>query len=182
MLIYTKEFVDAYANHATMLGLVVSVVGFGLTVWTLKAGIRANKRAQDKIQQEVEKVRQEAMEMIEKIRSKSLQYTCDQAIFLVEEARYAIRTKNWLRAVEKTGDARRLALDLLGFSALVETERTPMRSIVEDLRTTVSFIERNRLKNGSVIGLPDEKVALLVFLSDVLGQIRSRFNQQLMRS
>ena len=141
----TKPFMDRYANHATVYGLLVSVVGFMLTVGTVLETRRLNRRAQQKLQNQVEEARRETRELILKIRNRSMGDLCEQAYSFASEARYAIRSSNWLRAAERCQDARSHAQRLLSYPDLKDRERVQIRAAVEDLRSVVSLIEKNRL-------------------------------------
>lgn len=88
----------------------------------------------------------------------------------------------WLRAAEKCQDARTYSMRILNTEHLAVEERTTLRAIVEDLKITVGFIERNRLKDNAAKGLPPEMVAPLDTLGEVLEGIRSRFQRQLMET
>ncbi len=150
----TKFYVDLYANHSSVGGLSISIAGFILTIWTVSEGARANKLAQAQIKIEAEQAREETRKLLSKIRLSSIRDLCDQTQSYTDEARHAIRTNLWMRAAEKCGDARKLVLRLLDFPDLIDEERTSLRAIVEDLQTTISFIERYRLKANSTPGLP----------------------------
>jgi len=174
----SKPYIDRYANHAGVLGLFVSVIGFGLTVWTVFETLRVSTKAQREIQAAVGDARKETKEFLGKIRIKMMEDTCDQAYSFAAEARHAIRTGSWLRAVEKCHDARQLGLRLLTFRELLETERVAIRVVVNDLKTTIAFIERNRLKDDAPAGMPDDKLKPVDSLVDELEKVRSRLQQQ----
>jgi hypothetical protein len=53
----SKPFVDSYGNHASVLGLLVSVVGFALTLWTVLETLRVNAKAQEELRKQVNAVR-----------------------------------------------------------------------------------------------------------------------------
>src|SRR5258708_15608320 len=75
----TRVFFDAFANHASVLGLVVSVVGFVLTVWTVLETLRVSTAAQEVIKKEVNAVRRETMGMLSKISLYSMGNTFEPA-------------------------------------------------------------------------------------------------------
>jgi hypothetical protein len=177
----TKPYIDRYANHASVAGLVISGVGFVSTILVVVEAARTSKQAQEEVQKRVDIARTEARELIEKIRLRGFESACEQALFVATEARHAIRSEAWLRAAEKCDKARTLALRLLSSTDLSDLERTPIRAVVEDLRTTVAFIERNRLnKKQAPSGLPIDKLAPLDVLSEVLEQIQARLDGQLL--
>lgn len=175
-----KPYVDRYANMASVLGFFVSVVGFILTVSAIFETLRVTKQAQREVQHAALEGREEARRLLDNIRIKMLEDTCDQAYSFAMEGRNAIRTGSWLRAIEKCHDARQLATRLLIFQDLLDNERAAIRAIVDEVRTTIAFMERNKLKAGAPVGLPDEKLQPIDLLLDELERIRSRFQQQLL--
>lgn len=177
----TKPFVDRFGNHASVIGLVISVVGFTLTVWAVLETLRVSREAKVAIQAEIKRSAQERRELLARLRLRVLADTCEQASLFASEARHAIRAQVWLRAAERSQDARLLTARLLSFSDLTAPER--LRAIVEDLRAVASFIERNRLKKGaSASGLPVDKIRPLDSLMDELEAIRSRLLHSLMEA
>jgi hypothetical protein len=169
----TRPFVDPIANHASVLGLAVSVVGFALTVWTILDTMRASREA-------ILEAKKETKNLLLRIRGQLMGETCDQAFYFATGARQAVREGAWRRAAEQCQDARQLSARLLHFRELTPAERTAIRDLMEDLKTAVAFIEKNRLKDNPPAGLPADKLAPLDSLIDELGQIRSRLQQRLL--
>jgi hypothetical protein len=125
--------------------------------------------------------REETHALLDKIRNRMMEDTCEHAFLYASEARHAIRSGSWLRAAERCDDARQLAARLLNFADLGDPERTAIRSIVEDLRTTSAFIERQRIeKKDAPKGLPDDKRQPIDSLIDELEKIRSRMQQRIL--
>ncbi len=162
----TKFYVDIYANHATVIGLIITLVGFALTIWILL-------ETRNQIQTEVTRYRSMVSRLLDDIRLHTFRDTCNQAYSCLEQARDAIRTGSGLRAVEKTADARSFVLRVLEFSELADSERTALRAIVEDLRDTISFIDQ-KAGATTVLKIPAKKLEPMNLLRDQLDQIRSR--------
>jgi hypothetical protein len=175
----TKPFANSFGNHASVLGLSVGVIGFTLTLWTVQETLRLNTRAQEALRKQVKRARQEMRDLLTNIRTNIMGDTCEKAFFLAIEARNAIRHGSWPRAAERCEDVRQLALRLLTYRDLLDSERTAIRAVVEDLRTIVSFIEKNRLRANAPRGLPRDKLTPLDVLIDALDAIRGRLQQQL---
>jgi hypothetical protein len=175
-----KPFADKFGNLAGVLGLCVSVAGFPLTVWAVLEAIRVSAAARKEIRKEIASVRQETKVLLGRIRLKSVSDVCDQAFNYATESRSAIRSNSWHRAAERCHDARLLTLDLLAYDELKASESTIFRAVVEDLKTVISFIERNRLKPQSIPGMPSDKIAPLDLLIDGLQTVRSRLKQELL--
>jgi hypothetical protein len=176
----TKGTADRYGNHASIIGLFVSIVGFALTVWTVLETLRLNTKSQDETRRQVAAARQETRGLLDNIRAKAMSDTCEQAYHYATEARHAIRLSFWVRAAERCQDARQQTLTLLNFQDLRDHERTPIRAVVEDLKTVIAFIERNRIRDNPPAGLPDDKILPVDSLIDELQRVRSRLQQQLM--
>jgi uncharacterized membrane protein len=176
----TKPFVDFYANHFSVLGFFVSIVGFILTVAAVFETLRVSKKGQEEIQTAAREAREETRELLAKIRLKIMEDVCDQTYSFATEARHAIRTGSWLRVVERCHDARQLALRLLTFRDLADVERDVLLAVVDGLKTTVAFIERNRLKDDAPSGMPEDKLQPIDSLIDVLEKVRSRLQQQVL--
>ena len=175
-----KSFADKYGNLAGVLGFVVSMIGFPLTVWTVFEAIRINAVAQAEIQKEIVSVREETKLLLSRIRLSSIGSICEQAFYYATEARNSIRSNLWHRAAERCHDARLLALDLLAYGELEAVESKTFRAVAEDLKTVVAFIERNRLKSQPTSGMPPDKIAPLDLLIDNLQIVRSRLKQNLL--
>ena len=167
-----KPWIDAYGNLASMLGLMVSVGGFALTVWTIAETLRVTKKTQEELRLQIEKSRQELRQQIDSnrketinllasIRAKSLDDTCFQASSDAAEARAAIQSASWQLAIEKCRKARKFALHLLGYPLLIESEVLMIRGITEDLKTLIAFIEKNKLKEDASKKMPHDKIAPL---------------------
>ena len=56
-----------------------------------------------------------------------------------------------------------------------------IHAAVNELKATVAFIERNRLKDDVPSGMPDDKLQPIDSLIDELEKVRSRLQQQLLR-
>lgn len=176
----TKPYIDQYANHASVFGFLVSVVGFILTVSAIFETLRVSRQSQRETAAGVNAVRTESRALLGKIRVKMMGDTCEQAYLFASEARHAIRSGLWMRAVEKCQDARILPSRLLSFQDVTEAQRTAIRAAVEDLEATIGFIERNRLKQSPPPGMPDNKVQPLDSLINELEKVRGRLLQQLL--
>ena len=176
----TRPVVDFYANHASVLGLLVSIIGFALTMWTVYETLKVSTKAQRETSVAVREARQETMELLERIRIKMMGDTCEQAFWFATEARHAIRAATWLRAAERCHDAQILASRLTSFRDLTDAERISIRTAVENLRSTIAFIEKNRLKPEPAQGMPADKVQAIDSLIDELDKIRSRLQQELL--
>ncbi|MEK6262641.1 MAG: hypothetical protein AABP62_28935 [Planctomycetota bacterium] len=178
----TKPFVDHYANHSSLFGLLLSVVGFGVTVWTVFETLRVNAKSQEELQTQIQAARQETKALLSRIQLKSMGDLCEHAFYLATEARIAIRSETWHRVVDICDRARQHALQILDYDDLNDSERIPIRATVEDLKTVVNFVEKYRLKANPPKGLPREKVAVIDSYIDTLQRIRSWLHKRVMEN
>lgn len=137
----TKPYADLYGNHAGVLGLFVSIIGFALTVWTVYETLKVSTKAQKETAAAVNAARKETKELLEKVRTKMMGETCEQALFYAMEARKSVGKGNWPVAVERCHDARYLATRLFGFREITDAEREAIRTVLEDLKSTIAFME-----------------------------------------
>jgi hypothetical protein len=176
-----KPFIDVIANHASVLGFFVSVVGFILTVAAVLETLKVTIQAQKEVQKAMLESRKETHALLDKIRSRMLEDTCEHAFLYASEARLAIRSGSWLRATERCDDARQLAARLLTFPDILLTESAAIRPILDDMKIAIAFIERNRLgKKIALAGMPDDKRQPVDSLIDELEKIQSRLQQRIL--
>ncbi len=93
-------FCDRFGNRASVAGLLVSLIGFALTLWTVYETQRASRAAQEKIRQEVTAAQQETRETVAKIGLQLLHAESEATLRLITEVRRASREQQWLRAAE----------------------------------------------------------------------------------
>jgi hypothetical protein len=178
----TKAIIDQYANLASVLGLFVSLVGFILTVSAVFETLRVSKQARQEIQKAAAEARKETKLTLDKIRLRMMEDTCEHAFLAASDARKAIRSSDWLRAIERCQEARRLASRLVAFGDLTEIERTLIRKAIDELKATISFIERNRLKPEPAQGLPDKALQPIDSLIDELDKVRGRLQHKVLEA
>jgi hypothetical protein len=68
---------DRYGGLASIVGLLVSVVGFGFTLWTVLETREINAKAQHEIREKVSQSEKQTRQLLTNIREKSLSDTCD---------------------------------------------------------------------------------------------------------
>ena len=137
----------------------LGIAGFFLTVWTIFEGLRVNRESQKQVEVELGKYRTEVKQLLGNIRSHTFREAHEQAYSCLEQSRHAIRTNSWLRAIEKTEDARKFVFRVLEFEELAKSERTALRARVIDLRSTIKYIEQ-RLNTDAELRVPQNKLAL----------------------
>lgn len=177
----TQPYINDYANHASVLGFFVSVVGFILTVWAVLETLRVSNRAEKEIEIAFAKTQSATNALLDKIRGRMIEDTCEQAILFASLAQDAIRSGLWFRVVETCTYSRRLGVRLLDFSDLSESECTAIREILEELSSSIAWIERYKVaKKDAPPGMPIERRQPVDSLIDVLDKIRSRLHQRIL--
>lgn len=172
-----SAFIDRFANTASVLGLLVSIIGFVLTLWTVYETQRASREAQRQIENEVNAARRETQQAVDKIALQLLQAECESIYRLLSEARRAIPDGQWERCAEKCRDAKQAIIRLDAYRHVENEEKALFAAGAADLETTIAFIERNRLKSNPPAGLPNDKLQPLDTLLNLLERIRSRLLQ-----
>lgn len=175
----TKPYVDLFANHATLVGLMLGVAGFVLTIWTLFDGLRANREAQEQVQSELEGYQAESRRILDNIRSHTFREACEQAYACLDQSKQAVRSRSGLRAIEKADEARKIVNRVLNFDDLIEAERTSLRAHLMNFRDTIIWFGPKRKLGGEPEFISD-MLKHITLLHDELDQIRSRLNNELM--
>ena len=86
----TKPFIDDYANHASVFGFLLSILGFILTIWAVFETLRVSRKAQKAIHEAVIGARHETKLLLDKIRLRMMEDTCEQSFRAACDARKAI--------------------------------------------------------------------------------------------
>ncbi|HKI32073.1 MAG TPA: hypothetical protein VKA46_09405 [Gemmataceae bacterium] len=151
------SFCHKWADVATIVGLAITLIGFGFTLWGLR------------------RVRAVTREAVGKIGAQLLSVETIVLLRLVTEARDAGRDGHWPRAIDRCQQARLIAVPLSHNLRLREEERDALRKMNTNLRIVVQYIENNRLPPGSPAGnLPDAKKRTLDQMVTTLGNIQGR--------
>ncbi len=185
VLLFIRElsaFIDRFANLASVLGLVVSIIGFMLTLWTVYETQRVSQNAQRQIEREVAAARKETRQAVEKIALQLLQAECEGIYRLLMEARRAIHDGQWIRSAEKCLESKQAIIRLGAYRQLESNEKLLFANGADDLQATIAFIERNRLKPNPPAGLPNDKLQPLDTLLTLLEKTRARILQLFLES
>jgi hypothetical protein len=181
------EWCDWAANVATVLGLLVSIVGFALTILTMLATQQISREAQRRIEEAarhaeeaVERAQQETRQVVERIASQHR--SADRAALgrLVQDLRQAAVNAQWERAAFRAQDCHWLALRLSCDLALHAEERSELQNSAKNLIELQRFIEKNRLP-GSPRGLNTSQLGYLDAVIRLLGTLEGRLLHEAMR-
>jgi hypothetical protein len=117
------DWCNTYGNLASCVGLLITVVGFGLTFWRIIVVGRIARAAQKEIEARTEQIRRETRQAIRKIGGQVIAKIIADALRLLKELRDASHRGEWLRAAEKCQEARSQLHDLVSHPYLLPVER-----------------------------------------------------------
>jgi hypothetical protein len=158
------SFWSQYGNYASVVGLIVSVLGFAFTIWQV---IKSRKVA--------EEAKVIAREAINRISTHLFFTQVTTAIKLIQELRNFSRLKQWHRAIDRCEEVRILLADFAVDPRLLYDEQQEVSIAVDDLTLVMQHLENiirdkkiNELEPGMVITLDK----LLSRLSRINGRIK----------
>ena len=167
------EWSDWAANVATVLGLLVSMIGFALTILTMLDTQQISREAQRRIeeagrhtQEAVERAQQETRQAIQSIGVQLRSADCGALGRWVRDLRQAAFDAQWHRALYRAQEGQWLALRLSHDKSLLREEIEELRAAAERLLEIQRFIEKNRLPdqpgglNSAQIGHLDNFIRL----------------------
>lgn len=117
-----SDFKHHYGNIASVVGLIVSVLGFSFTLYQVRKSRTAAERAQTM-----------AREAIDRVSSRLFFTQITIAVRLVEEVRTFCRAKDWHRAVDRCEQLRIVLAGVVDDSKLQGDERKTVTLAIDDL-------------------------------------------------
>jgi len=163
LLPYFKEH---YGDIASVVGLVITLVGFIATI----INVRKAKRA-------AEDARQAAREAVARIGSQLLVNEIGTSLQLVREVDAACRERNWMLATFRSDEARTRLATLLDNRRLSETELGAMGSILDEFGAILSDIQK--LQAASESKPIAQRLAIRLHkIITTLGRIKGRLQSE----
>jgi hypothetical protein len=127
------DFCDLWANRATVAGLLLSVFGFGFTIW----GILRTKKA-------AERAVEAANQTKEKILKQGTLANFSSAIAMMEEIIRVQRKKEWGVSLDRYSELRRVLVELRdGSGGLTQEHQIVIQGTVEQFKTIEKQIDRH---------------------------------------
>ncbi len=160
-------------NVASIVGLAVSVLGFVVTIWTVRDAGQQIQEASERSQKAIQQVREEARRTLEGIATQFLNVNCASLRSGVDALRQAAQDANWPRAVYRCQECRDVAYRLAEDHHLTGEETSRLRAAADDFAVIRRFIERNRLPGGEGT-LQNRHVECLDEVIGLLAQIQAR--------
>lgn len=173
-----RAWSDPWGNIASVTGLLVSVLGFALTIWTILETQRISRRAEQEITAAVIRSQQETRAFIARIGIQLLNDETQWAHRLVADLRQASRDCQWLLAIERCQQTKRACLRLLANPHLTGDEQLNLRESADELDLLPGYLERERLKRNQATPLARGKVKMLERLRSRLDAIQERLLRQ----
>ncbi|HZS45499.1 MAG TPA: hypothetical protein VFC63_10385 [Blastocatellia bacterium] len=159
------SFWSQYGNYASVAGLLVSVVGFGFTIWQV---IKSRKAA--------EEAKLIASEAINRIRTQLFFTEVTTAIRLIQELRNFSRLKQWHRVIDRCDDVRILLAEFMDDSKLLDEEQQEISLVRDNIIVMIRHIER--ILDGNEPGTLDTSMAIAL---DKMVNTLSRINGRMKR-
>lgn len=128
LLSYLQEH---YGDVASVVGLLVTFVGFVATIWNVR-----------KAKQAAEEARQAAREAVSRIGSQILANEVGSTLELVRQTDASCRERNWSGANYRCDEARFRLAQLLNHAELEASERELLHAAYEDLGEILSEIHK----------------------------------------
>jgi len=166
------EFCNHYGDIASVLSLMITVVGFAATLYRLS-----------RIGKESKKAEAAARQGIEKLGSQLLAFEIANLNHLMSELGLSCRERRWQSALDKCQLIRTSVTRLTSHPQLNEDERVRFRSAYDEFGTIIRYIEKNRMKGTAVAqDLPDQKQRALDALASSFLLIESRMRHSLLET
>lgn len=162
------EFSNKWGNVASVIGLMLTVIGFGITFYAFSLTLGEQRR-----------IRQAVARAIERVASSILSSTAEEAESLLLEFKNAVRREEWLRAGEKCDDAEARVARMRGNPHLTANEDQDLATGVDDLRLVSRYITRQKmLKPNPARGFHEAKLDAVDRLIATLRSIRARIQNR----
>lgn len=184
-------FINDAGNTASVAGLLVSLVGFWWTLWTVwetrQAGQDAERRlaasvetARKETERAVAEARKDTREAVEKIALQLLQEECDAAYHLIRDGTQAALEKKWERSLDKSQEGQKMIIRLAGHASLLPAEKDECASGTDNLRLTINHVQGCLLANDPTAELPGARWKPLLNLLARIEAIRTRMRSNVL--
>ena len=157
---------DHYGDLASVVGLLVTFVGFFVTIWNVR-----------KTKQAAEEARQAAREAVSRIGSQILANEIGSALELVRQTDAACRERNWSGASYQCDEARFRLAQLLNNLELNAAERKLHRVAYEDLGETLTEVhklQKSTKPQDSSVQLGKRLHEMIKILGQIKGRLQSK--------
>jgi hypothetical protein len=161
-----RTFADGFGNIASVLGLLVGLVGFALTLGMLWQTQQVSRKAQ----QEIERAARDAREAVQQAQSQTRRSVERIGLHLLVTELESLRrgalvvrvegvARHWEKAVAHCQEAKLLATTVVGNPHLTESEKESLKGAADALRKIQAYIEKNFLRAAADPHPPAEQPA-----------------------
>ncbi len=183
-------FCDRWGNFSSIVALGLTLIGFGLTLRSLRRNRKITEEAERKIQAATEAARQEARQAIAATRAETQRILNRMGLYLlstevgrllrfISELKKASRDSFWTRVVEMGEEARLSLVQIVANPYLAAAERTRVEEARDELGLILRYVERYKLKVSSAVsGLPTDKTKALDSLIALLAGMQAQLGHQ----
>jgi hypothetical protein len=168
-------------NIASIVGFAVSVLGFIVTIWTVREARQQIKDAGDRAEKAITEASEATRRAVGGIAAQLRAADCAILRSGIEDLRQAAQDAKWTRAVYRCQECRLVAYRLMNDQHLTSEETFALNETADDLQLILRFIEKNRLA-GQVGLLKDSHLQSLDGAVGLLARIQARFHYEPLRS
>ncbi len=154
------QFCDRYGNAASVIGLVITFVGFAVTWLRIK-------RAADEAQRQVAAA-------LSHIAYQTLATDIERVIRYIGGARSLGRGGLWHTALDRLNEATLAVRQLSGNPQLAPAEKSAVELAVQDLIGVARAVEKDKLRKDATPRFAEPTVAALDAVVESLGRIQTR--------
>ncbi len=177
------SFCDRVGNIASVSGLPVSLVGFALTIHALLKTRKIEQDARGRIENAVAKAHQETRDAVARIGQQLLLSECEALGRLASESRRLSTELQWSRAADRCRDTAHSGILLVAHPRLQADEEKKLRAASDNVQGVASFIERNRLSQGSATApLPRPQTQFLEDMFNLVTNILVRLRREVLET
>ena len=186
------------ANFSSIWGLWVTLIGFGLTIYTMIETQRAARKAQREVQaatldaqqkietsvrqaeEAVKNAQEQTRQVLERVRHSVRAADFSTLLMWVRDLRTAASGGDWHRALLLAEECPALAERLRNAEGLEESERQGLREGADNLRLVQAYVRNNRLTTPTqTTGLAANHAKNVEALAALLEQLGGRLYHEL---
>ncbi len=146
-IIFREE--STLGNIAGIVGLVVSVLGFIVTIWTVADARQQIKEAGVRAERAITRAAEESRRAVEGIAAQLRAADCGVLRSGIEDLRQAAQDAKWARAIYRCQECRLVAYRLAHDRRLTDAEASGLRRAADDLLLILRFRRRRTTTSKS---------------------------------
>ncbi len=142
-----QDAFGSLGNTTSILGLLISLVGFVFTIWTVLDTQRTTRESEKRIEEAVRAGRRETREAVAKIAWQLLREDCTEIYTRLTQARLMTRQQpqQWFLALDRCEQVRAVCQNLLNSEFLTLEEKRAVEEGAVGINGVIRYVEQNRL-------------------------------------